>query len=64
MSVDAAARGTLIGKSIEVARALLEEKASSNYYWSSERTTPKRTNAVHGVDTVDLIASKIDALAQ
>jgi len=30
--MDAAARDELIGKSIEAARALLEEMASNNYY--------------------------------
>jgi len=41
MSVDAAAASALMGKSIEDAKALLEEMASTNYHWSSERATPK-----------------------
>jgi len=32
MSVDAAAGGVLMGKSIEAAKALLEEMASNNYH--------------------------------
>jgi len=32
MSVEAAAGGALMGKSIEAARALLEEMASNNYH--------------------------------
>jgi len=32
MSVNAAAGGALIGKSIEVVKALLEEMASDNYH--------------------------------
>jgi len=31
-----------MGKSIEVAKALLEEMASNNYHWSSKRVAPKR----------------------
>jgi len=64
MSVDAAAGGALMGKSIKAAKALLEEMASNNYHWSSERTTSKRASGVYGVDAVDLLASKVDALAQ
>jgi len=53
-----------MGKSIEAAKALLEEMASDNYHWSSERTTPKRASGIYGIDAVDLLASKVDALAQ
>jgi len=40
ISVDAAAGDALMGKSIEAAKALLEEMTSNNYHWSSERATP------------------------
>jgi len=53
-----------MGKSIEATTALLEEIASNNYHWSSERAAPKRTSGVYGVDAVDLLARKVDALAQ
>ena len=53
-----------MGKSIEVAKALLEEMASNNYHWSSERATPKRGSGRHEVDAVTLLASRVDALAQ
>ena len=56
MSVDAAAGGALMGKSIEAAKALLEEMASNNYHWSSERTAPKRSSGIYGVDAVELLA--------
>jgi len=36
----------------------------NNYHWASERETPKRTNGVYGVNVVDLLTSKVDALAQ
>jgi len=51
-----------MGKSIEVAKALLEEMASNNYHWSNERATLKRASEIYGIDAVDLLASKVDAL--
>ena len=63
MSIDAANSGALMGKSIEAAKALLEEMASNKYHWSSEGATPKRTSGVYRVDAVDMLASKVDALA-
>ena len=38
--IDDAARGTLMGKTPEVAYELLEEMASNNYQWSSEWSIP------------------------
>jgi len=64
MSVDAAAGGALVEKSIEVAKALLEEMVSNNYDWAGKRATPKRTSGLYKVDAVDMLASKVDALAQ
>jgi len=64
ISVDVVAGGALIGKSIEVAKALLEDMASNNYHWSSERASPKRDGGRHEVDAVTLLASRVDALAQ
>ena len=56
ISIDAAAGGALMGKSIEAAEALLEEMASNNYHWSSERATPKRGGGRHEVDAVTLLS--------
>jgi len=64
MSVDTVAGGALMGKSIEAAKALLEEMASNNYHWSSERAAPKRASGIYGIDVVGLLVSKVDALAQ
>jgi len=64
ISIDAAAGGALIGKSIEAAKALLEEMTSNNYHWSSDRATPQRGGGKHSVDAVTLLASRVDALAQ
>jgi len=63
ITVDAAAGVALMSKSIKAAKALLEEMASNNYHWSSERTTPKRGSGKHEVDVVTLLASRVDALA-
>ena len=62
--VDAAARGTLMGKPIEATMALLEEMTSNNYHWSSERATPRRSGGKYDVDVVTFLASRVDALAQ
>jgi len=64
MSIDAAAGGALIVKSIEAMRTLLDEMVSNNYHQSSERANLKRTGEVYGADVVDLLASKVDALVQ
>ena len=61
--VDVVARGALIEKSIDMAKALLEETTSNNYNWSSERDTPKKSSGTYEVDAVTLLASRVDALA-
>jgi len=53
-----------MGKSIEVVKALLEEMASNNYHWRRDRATPQRGGGKCVVDTVTLLASRVDALAQ
>ena len=53
-----------MGKSIGAAKTLLEEMASNNYHWSSKRAAPKRTSGIYWIDVVDMLASKVDALAQ
>ena len=64
ISIDTAASGALVGKSIEAMRALVEEMTSNNYHWFDERATPKRATGVYGFDAVNLLASNVDALAQ
>ena len=51
-------------KSIEVTKALFEEMASNNYYWSSERASLKEISGEYNVDAVDFLAGKVDTLAQ
>ena len=53
-----------MGKSIEVAKALLEKMASNNYHWGSDRATPQRGAGKYAVDAVTLLSSRVDALAQ
>jgi len=60
ISVDTAAGGALMGKSIEAAKALLKEMASNNYHWSNERAALKRGGGRHEVDAVTLLASRVD----
>ena len=53
-----------MGKSIEAAKALLEEMASNNYHWRSDIATPQRGDGKYSVDAVTLLASRVDAPAQ
>jgi len=55
ISVDAAVGGALMGKSIEAVKALLEEMASNNYHWTSDRATPQRGGGKYSVDAVTLL---------
>jgi len=64
ISVDATIGGALMGKSIDVAKALLEEMASNNYHWAGDGATPQRGDGKYSVDAVTLLASRVDALAQ
>jgi len=63
ISVNAAAVGALMGKSIEATKALLEEIASNNYHWVSDRATLQGGGGKYSVDAVTLLASRVDALA-
>jgi len=53
-----------MGKSIEAAKVLLEEMASNNYHWASDRATTQRGSGKYAVDAVTLLAIRMDALAQ
>ena len=63
ISVDATTRGAPMGKLIDVAKALLENMASYNYHWSSERPTTKRSGGKYEVDVVTLLVCWVDMLA-
>jgi len=64
ISVDATAEGALMGKSIEAAKVLLEEVASNNYHWASDRATTQRGSGEYAVNALTLLTSRMDALAQ
>lgn len=64
MSIGATAGGTFMGKSIEVTKTLLGKVALNNYHWSSKRISTKSSSSKYNVDAVDLLAPKVDALAQ
>jgi len=53
-----------MGKSIEAAKALLEDMTSNNYHWSSERASSKKSSDKYDVDTVDFLANKVGTLTQ
>jgi len=38
--------------------------ASNGYHWSSERVIPKKSDGKHEVDTMTLLAGRMDVLAQ
>jgi len=63
ISVDVAAGGALMDKSIEAAKVLLEEMASNNYHGASYRATTQRGGGKYSVNAVTLLASRVDALA-
>jgi len=63
ISVDAVAGEALMGKSIDAAKALLEEMTSNNNHWSSERATTRRSSGKYDIDAMTLLASRVDALA-
>jgi len=48
----------------EVNKVLLEEMASHNYDWSNKRASLKKSGNTYDIDVVDLLASKVDALAE
>ena len=43
---------------------MLEEMASNNYHWASDRATTQRGGGKYSVDAVTLLASRVEALAQ
>jgi len=62
ISIDVAVGGAPMGKSIDAAKALLEDMASNNYHWSSKRATRKISSDKYEVNVVTLLASRRDAL--
>nr|ABD63156.1 Retrotransposon gag protein [Asparagus officinalis] len=63
MTVDAAAGGALMNKSVRDAKQLIEDMAQNHFQWSGERSLPKKSGR-YDVDALDHIASRVDALFQ
>ena len=61
--IDVATGGTLMGKTPEAAYKLLEEMASNNYQWSSERSLPRKTVGAHNIDVVTTLSAQMTALS-
>ncbi|KAH9745008.1 hypothetical protein KPL70_003905 [Citrus sinensis] len=61
--IDAAAGGTLMGKTSEAAYELLEEMASNNYQWTSERSMPRKIVRAYNVDVVTALSAQMTALS-
>ncbi|KAH9698609.1 hypothetical protein KPL71_024069 [Citrus sinensis] len=61
--IDAAAGGTLMGKTPKATYELLEEMASNNYQWSSERSMPRKTIGAHNIDVVTSLSEQMTTLS-
>ena len=62
--VDAAASGALMSKTHEVAYELLEELASNNYQWPTERAMPRKIAGVLEIDSITSLAAQMATLSQ
>ncbi|WRX15315.1 Retrotransposon gag domain - like 10 [Theobroma cacao] len=68
ITIDAAVVGALTSKSIDEAYDLLEEMASNNYQWPSERLGTRKIARVHELNVMilylhDWLTKKIDKLS-
>ena len=53
-----------MGKSTKNAYELLEEIASNNYQWSTERGMPKKASGMYEVDGINMLNAKVDNLVK
>ncbi|GKV13890.1 hypothetical protein SLEP1_g24852 [Rubroshorea leprosula] len=60
--IDLVVAGSLMGKIPEEAYKLVEEMASNNCRWNSERTPIKRSAGIHEVDTLKVLTAQVEAL--
>lgn len=61
--VDAVAGGTLMSKTAEGATFLLEEMASNNYQWPTERTMTKKVAGIHELEQIAALSVQVASLA-
>jgi len=53
-----------MGKSTKNAYELLEEIASNNYQWSTEKGMPKKASGMYEVDGINMLNAKVDNLVK
>ena len=63
-TIDAAAGGSLMRKTVDAAFALLEEMANNNCLWPSESQNPPKQGGRIGVDAVTFLQAQIAALSK
>ncbi|XP_065628545.1 uncharacterized protein LOC111994101 [Quercus suber] len=61
--VDAASGGTLMSKTAEGATSLLEEMASNNYQWPTERTMAKKVAGIHELEPFAALSAQVASLS-
>ena len=61
--VDAASGGTLMSKTAEGATSLLEEMASNNYQWPTERTMAKKVVGIHELELFAALSAQVASLS-
>ncbi|KAJ9544667.1 hypothetical protein OSB04_024374 [Centaurea solstitialis] len=62
ISIDAAAGGSIVNKTPAAAKALIEDMASNNYLYPTERSTSRKGGKLD-VDALTLLSSKFDSLS-
>ncbi|XP_075640377.1 uncharacterized protein LOC142612142 [Castanea sativa] len=62
--VDATVGGALMSKTHEAAYELLEELASNNYQWPTERAMPRKTTGVLELDSITSLVAQMATLSQ
>ncbi|KAJ4717050.1 DNA-directed DNA polymerase [Melia azedarach] len=62
--IDAAANGALMSKTPDEAYQLLEEMASNNYQWPSDRSTQRRVAGVHEIDAITALTAQVATLSR
>jgi len=62
--VDAAAGGSLMGKSLDDAYNLLEEMAANAYQWPYERNISKKVLGVHELDILTTLSSQVASISK
>ena len=62
--INVATGGALMRKTHDEAYELLEEMASNNYQWPSERSMSKRAIGVHEIDVITAISAQVMTLSK